>query len=121
MKTMSRYRQKLNEKGFRGIIASRWHWYKQLLQQDNWIIGRLVELFGNKIRLQGITLFVDNPLIKTRHKSSLYFGIYEVSERKLARRYIDRSLPIVEIGGSIGGVACTTNKLLANPTGHVVA
>jgi FkbM family methyltransferase len=38
----------------------------------------------------------------------------------LAKRYIDPALPTVEIGGSIGGVACTTNKLLLNPSDHVV-
>ena len=29
---------------------------------------------------------------------------YEIAERELARRYIDPSLPLVEIGASIGGV-----------------
>src|SRR5664279_318989 len=87
---------------------------------DNWVIGKLVELSGNKITVQGITLAVDNPLVTTRHKSSLYFGIYEIAERELAQRYIDPSLPVVEIGGSIGGVSCTTNRLLVNPSDHVV-
>ena len=120
MNTLAHYRQKLAEKGFSGIIAGRWRWYKQSFQMDNWVIGRLIELSGNKISIQGVTLSVDNPLVTTRHKSSMYFGIYEISERKLARRYIDPSLPIVEIGGSIGGVACTTNKLLIYPSDHVV-
>lgn len=120
MKPISHYRQKLAEKGLSGIIAGRWRWYKLMFQMDNWIIGKLVELFGNKVTIQGITLSVDNPLVTTRHKSSLYFGKYEVGERELARRYIDRSLPIVEIGGSIGGVACITNRLLVTPSDHVV-
>jgi FkbM family methyltransferase len=120
MKSLLHYRQKLTEKGIGGIIASRWRWYKLRFQQDNWVIGKLVELFGNKITIQGTTLSVDNPLVTTRHKSSLYFGIYEISERKLARRYIYPSLPIVEIGGSIGGVSCIANKLLVNPSDHVV-
>ena len=91
-----------------------------MFQMDNWVIGRLIELSGNKINMQGVTLCVDNPLVSTRHKSSLYFGIYEIGEREFARRYIDPSLPTVEIGGSIGGVACTTNKLLVTPSNHVV-
>ena len=68
----------------------------------------------------GVTLSVDNPSIHTTHKSSIYFGYYEMGERELTRRYIDRSLPTIEIGGSIGGVACTTNKLLIIPSAHVV-
>jgi FkbM family methyltransferase len=65
-------------------------------------------------------LSVDNPLVTTRHKGSLFFGIYENAERDLAARYIDRSIPTVELGGSIGGVACIVNKLLDNPKSHVV-
>jgi len=120
MKPISHYRQRLAEKGFSGIIASRWRWYKLAFQMDNWIIGRLIELSGNRISIDGITLSVDNPLIMTRHKSTMYFGLYEVGERELAKRYIDPALPTVEIGGSIGGVACSTNRLLLNPSNHVV-
>lgn len=120
LKLLSYYRQKIAERGVRGIIAGRWHWYKTAVQMDNWVIGRLVELCGNKVTVQGTVLSVDNPLITTRHKSSLYFGIYEIAERQLAQRFIDPTLPVVEIGGSIGGVACTTNRLLVNPSDHVV-
>jgi len=119
-KPLSHYRQKLTEKGISGIIVGRWRWYKQAFEMDNWVIGKLIELSGNKVTVDGITLSVDNPLVTTRHKSSLYFGIYEIPERELARRYVDPSLPLVEIGGSIGGVACTINKLLINPSNHVV-
>src|SRR5262249_47319242 len=120
LKTLSHYRQKFSEKGFIGIIAGRYRWYKQAFQMDNWMIGKLIELSGNKVTVDGITLSVDNPLVTTRHKSSLFFGIYEMSERELARRYIDPALPVVEIGGSIGGVACATNRLVVNPSDHVV-
>ena len=120
VKTLSHYREKLAEKGLSGIIASRWRWYKLAFQMDNWVIGKLIELSGNRVTIDGTTLSVDNPLIMTRHKSTMYSGIYEVGERELAKRYIDPALPTVEIGGSIGGVACTTNRLLLNPSDHVV-
>lgn len=57
----------------------------------------MVELTGNTVRLDDITLSVDNPLVTTRHKSTLYFGIYEVGERELTKRFIDRSIPTIEI------------------------
>ncbi len=63
---------------------------------------------------------VDNPLITTRHKSTLFFGRYEADELELARRYLDRDLPLVELGGSIGVVACVTNRLLHRPDRYVV-
>jgi FkbM family methyltransferase len=45
---------------------------------------------------------------------------YEAPERRLVARHIKRSLPVVELGGSMGVVACVTNKLLKDPTAHVV-
>ncbi len=117
---LEHYRRKLNEKSLATLIAGRWRWYKQAFQMDNWMIGRLVELFGNEVIIDGIRLSLDNPSVTVRHKSTLYFGLYETAERQLAKRFIDPNLPIIEIGGSIGGVACSTNRLLVNPKDHVV-
>jgi FkbM family methyltransferase len=114
------YREKLRQKGIREIVAGRLRWYKQCFQMDNWLVGKYVELTGNMIEIDGIRIAVDNNLVTTRHKSSLYFGIYEIAERELSKQYIDRSLPTVEVGGSIGGVACIVNRLLVNPIAHVV-
>src|SRR5580704_15131065 len=109
MKTIAHYRQKLNERGLRDLIAGRLSWYKSRFQMDNWYVGRMVELLGNKVTIQGARLCVDNPLVTTRHKGSMFFNIYENAERELASKYLDRSLPTVEIGGSIGGVSCVVN------------
>ena len=70
--------------------------------------------------VQGVKLNVDNPLVTTRHKGSMFFGIYENAERELATTYLDRALPAVEIGGSIGGVSCIVNRMLHRPEDHVV-
>lgn len=120
LESASHYRQKLREKGLGGVVAGRWRWYKSRLEMDNWLVGRIIELAGNRIEVDGVTLSVDNPLIDTRHKSSIYFGFYEMGERELTKRYIDRELPTVEVGGSIGGLACITNRLLRSPSAHVV-
>jgi FkbM family methyltransferase len=120
MKSVAHYRRTLKERGIGEILIGRLRWYKQRFQMDNLLIGKLVEALGNRIKLDGSTICVDNPLVSTRHKSSMFFGIYEGAERELATKYIDRSLPTVEIGGSIGGVACIVNKLLRNPKNHVV-
>jgi FkbM family methyltransferase len=45
---------------------------------------------------------------------------YELPERQAVIRYLRRDLPVVELGGSMGVVACMTNKLLMDPTAHVV-
>ena len=87
---------------------------------NNWLLGRLVELCGNTITMDGVKICLDNPLVSTRDKSTLYFYLFEKYEREFSQQYIDRSLPLVELGGSIGGVACTTNRILADPSKHVV-
>src|ERR1700761_1311871 len=53
-------------------------------------------------------------------KIELITGKYELAERRAIARYLNRSMPVVELGGSMGVVACVTNKLLADPTRHVV-
>jgi len=120
MQPISHYRQKFRERGLASIIYGRMKRYKQRILMDNWFVGKFVELTGNRVKLQNVILFVDNPLVTTRHKGLLFFGKYEEAGRELCTKYIDRSLATVEIGGSIGGVACITNKLLDNPARHVV-
>jgi hypothetical protein len=85
MKRLSHYRRKLADKGLSGIVAGRWRWYKAIFQTDNWLIGKFIEIACNRITIQkDVILSVDNPLVSTRHKSSIYFGIYEIGERALA-------------------------------------
>ena len=45
---------------------------------------------------------------------------YERSEIRLVENFLDRELPIVELGGSIGVVSCIINKLLRYPKKHIV-
>jgi len=114
------YRSKLRQKGLKAIVRDRLRWYRLRFEMDNWLIGRAVELTGNRVRLHGLTFSVDNPLITTPHKSTLFFGHYEVEEIELARRHLDPGRPLIELGGSIGVVACVTNRLLRRPDRHVV-
>lgn len=44
---------------------------------------------------------------------------YEVAERRLVR-HLDPHLPVVELGGCLGIIACLTNRMLGNPERHVV-
>jgi FkbM family methyltransferase len=53
-------------------------------------------------------------------KVELIMNKYEAPERRAVARYLRRDLPVVELGGSMGVVACVTNRLLKSPTAHVV-
>jgi FkbM family methyltransferase len=87
---------------------------------DNWLVGRFVESRGNRIDLFGLKISVDSPGITTRQKSTLFYGRYEVEEQQLLRGHLDPALPVIELGGCIGVVSCTVNRMLEQPTRHVV-
>jgi FkbM family methyltransferase len=53
-------------------------------------------------------------------KVELIMNKYEAPERWAVARYVRPELPVVELGGSMGVVACVTNRLLKNPAAHVV-
>jgi FkbM family methyltransferase len=53
-------------------------------------------------------------------KLFLLDGQYELPERRAVKRHLKRDLPVIELGGALGVVACITNKLLADPSAHVV-
>jgi FkbM family methyltransferase len=66
------------------------------------------------------TFHVSHRAIRTAVKSLLLLGGYERAEREILKAYLNRSLPVVELGGSIGVVSCVTNRLLRDPRKHVV-
>lgn len=45
---------------------------------------------------------------------------YELPERRAVKRHLRRDIPVIELGGALGVVACITNKLLKEPTAHIV-
>jgi FkbM family methyltransferase len=53
-------------------------------------------------------------------KLFLLDGRYELPERRAVKKHLRRDLPVIELGGALGVVACVTNKLLAQPAAHVV-
>jgi FkbM family methyltransferase len=53
-------------------------------------------------------------------KSRFFRGDYEQDELRMLALHLERSLPTIEIGACIGVVSCQTNKLLDDPTRHVV-
>ena len=107
--------------GGRALLARRhllrpsfWrHW-------DNPVLGRWVELRGNRARIDGCTFTLDSPAIPTGLKALFLFDRYERAERDALRRFLDPGVPVVELGGSLGVVACLTNRRLRDPSRHVV-
>ncbi len=85
-----------------------------------WSVGRRIEANGNRVEVAGLIISVDNRQIATRAKSILLTGSYERAELHLIERFLPRDYPVIELGGSIGVVACFTNRRLDRPAEHVV-
>jgi FkbM family methyltransferase len=97
------------------IARSLWVW------EDHWWVGKIVELRGNHVQVGGCQFSLDSPAIRTAHKSRLFFDfVYETPERDALERYLKPELPVVELGASIGVIACLTNKKLTDPQRHLV-
>jgi len=53
--------------------------------------------------------------------SSFFYDTYELEERELVKKWIQPSDRVLELGGCIGVVACTTNKFLnLNENNHII-
>ena len=85
-----------------------------------WFIGRLVEVGGDRVTLDGLTFSVDNPLISTREKGLIYLGQHESREIAMVHQHLVAGLPVIELGGGIGVVSCIINRKLASPRDHIV-
>ncbi len=93
----------LREEGLRAVASH--GWFQLKARRNN------VRLDASKFALEGI---------HGVSKVAMLTNIYELAERRAVARYVRRELPVVELGGSIGVVACVTNRLLRDPFAHVV-
>lgn len=79
----------------------------------------LTRLAKKNVRIDGCTFSLQG-VSDGLTKYSLLTNRYETPERQAVALYLRRDLPVIELGGSMGVVACVTNKLLTCPTAHVV-
>jgi FkbM family methyltransferase len=106
-KTVTAYRL-YQEGGVKNLYGYLWLKLQYLTQAHR----TTVHFDGCTFSLEGIA---DESM-----RAQLFTNNYEAAERRAVARYLRRDLPVVELGGSMGVVACVTNKLLKNKTAHVV-
>lgn len=87
---------------------------------DHWWIGKWVEVTGNNVVLDDCRFSVNSPLISTSIKSRFVLDLYEKPEREAVKSFLNPALPVVELGGGLGIVSCLANKILRNPSNHIV-
>jgi len=85
-----------------------------------WLRLRLKAMAHKKeTELDGCTFSLES-IPDSLTKLFLLDGRYELPERRAVKQHLRRDLPVIELGGALGVVACVTNKLLSDPTAHVV-
>ena len=89
-------------------------------KNDHWLFGKLVEIRGNRVSIDGCVFEVKSKVVSTPLKSRLALDRYESAERYAIKEFLDPGLPVVEFGGGIGVVSCLTNRRLLAPEKHVV-
>lgn len=110
-------------KGYAGKVQRRLEWYGRRAAANpryQWLFGKYVEARGNNVTIDGLRFSVATPGVLTEMKRYFLFDQYEKPEREVIRKHLDPDLPVIEFGGSLGVVACHTNRMLRNPTRHVV-
>lgn len=117
----------LREQGWSGLfrimIGKRNAWLGKIRKwwqrNDHWLVGKLVELQGNWVKVDGCTFYVKSPFISTSLKSRFLLNRYEKPERD-ALAYLNPAVPIIELGAGIGVISCLANKRLIQPDRHIV-
>jgi FkbM family methyltransferase len=121
-KPLAYYLVKLKHDGLLTILRRRASWYWSMIWRPlscrtaGWMIERL----GVRIRVDGAIFSARTPLIPRFEKGVMFFGGHEVEERAILGRWLIADLPVVELGGGIGVIACLTNRKLARPQDHIV-
>ena len=88
-------------------------------QTAPWYAGKLVKAWKLRIPIDGLRFELPSS-VNIVTAGFAWLGVYETNERYAVARFLPRSLPVVELGGSAGVVACLTNRLLTDPTRHTV-
>ena len=97
-----------------------WRFVRRCWFHDHAWLGRLVELRGNWVELDGCRFDVSHPQITRGLRARLLRGRYERTERELLTDWLDTGSPVIELGGGIGVVAMLVNRRLREPSRHVV-
>ena len=88
-------------------------------QKAPWYAGRVAERFRSPARLDGSRFNVPDGPTATSFKGLLWVERYETLERHAIAKWLSKTLPLVELGASIGVVSCLANRRLLDSTRHV--
>lgn len=98
-----------------------WQRFKWRWRMNNPLIGLWVTLFSRTYRTEGCSFRLPAGLAPMGVRARFFFDTYEKEERVALRALLRPDDGVLELGASIGVIACATDKLLTRQTApHVV-
>ena len=85
-----------------------------------WLGGAIFDLRGGKFCTDGCEFIIPKDQTPRAYRSSFLSNNYEVEDLEVVRACILPADRVIELGGCMGVVSCTTNKILTDHRGHVV-
>jgi FkbM family methyltransferase len=84
------------------------------------VAGLAFDLFKGDYRIDGMVFQVPREHTPIVMRGRFMAGTYEEAERQLAMRHLPPDSTVLELGGCIGVLSCTINRLLTDSRRHVV-
>jgi len=85
-----------------------------------WTGGAIFDLRGGRFSINGCTFIIPKDQTSREYRSSFLSNQYEVEDLEVVRACIRPTDRVLELGACLGVVSCTTNKVLADKSRHVV-
>lgn len=85
-----------------------------------WEIGRFWGHSSEIVRLDGCKFTIDKSVVPPNVIDLLLSNMYEKPERDALKTFLNPELPVIELGACLGIVSCLSNRMLRQPTKHVV-
>jgi FkbM family methyltransferase len=82
--------------------------------------GLVFDLKGGRFKADGCVFIIPKNITTFEFRACFLTRAYEADERMLVQKYILQDDGVLELGACLGIVSCITNKLLRNPSRHLV-
>lgn len=87
------------------ILAARAATNPLLARAIAWHYRDVIPFHGGRVDLRGLD-------VPARNKAALFWGLYESAEYRFVRDHLSPSLPVIELGSSLGAIASVIARIL---------
>lgn len=85
-----------------------------------YLAGAYFTLIEKTYKVEGLDLVIPFDKTDIKFRGQFPINFYEKQERRYLKQFLPKDATVLELGACLGVVSCLTNRLLANPTRHVV-